>query len=242
MNDPAISNSEGKLMRASIWSVLLLSASVSAHASTWILADDFSYLHNPEGQWSYGWSETLGGKFSLDTIFEATLYNTVGGSVTGWRGDSYLSEGDYYPLIWKYSGDPGKDVSVMDGYAANGPSTGEVVIRQRSGGVAMHPAPNAYAVARWTAPAVGTYFVSAMFYDVCGHATTDVHVAHNGYILFSGTINGFGSTQAWNSANTGIRLAAGDRIDVIVGNGGNGYTSDSTGVDLVIRNTNWLGK
>jgi hypothetical protein len=173
-------------------------------------------------------------------VFEATLYNTEGGSVTGWRASAYLSQGDYYPLVMKYSGDAGKDVSVLDGYAANGPGSGEVIVRQRSGGVVMHPAPNAYSVARWTAPAAGRYFISATFYDVNGLATTDVHVAHNGVLLFNGKVSGAGSTQAWNSADKGIALAAGDRIDAIVGNGGNGYGSDSTGVDLVIRNTNFL--
>jgi hypothetical protein len=226
-------------MKTIIWSALLIAASVTAHASTWSLADNFSYSTNPGGQWSYGWSTTPSGKFMLDKLFEAILYNTSGGSVTGWRGDSYLSVGDHYPLILRYSGDPGKDVSVLDGYAASGPGTGEVIIRQRSGGVVMHPAPGAYAIARWTAPAAGTYFISATFYDACGHATTDVHVAHNSGLLFSGKISGAGSTQVWNSANEGIKLAAGDKIDAIVGNGGNGYTSDSTGVDLVIRNTNF---
>jgi hypothetical protein len=74
---------------------------------------------------------------------------------------------------------------------------------------------------------------------VNGLATTDVHVARDGVLLFSGNVNGAGSTQVWNSPNSGIRLAAGETIEVIVGNGGNGYGSDSTGVDLVIRNTNF---
>jgi len=227
-------------MKTIFWSALLLAASVTAYASsTWSLAENFSYSTNPGGQWSYGWSTTPSGKFILDKIFEAILYNTSGGSVTGWRGDSYLSVGDHYPFILRYSGDPGKNVSVLDGYAASGPGTGEVIIQQRSGGVVMHPAPGAYAIARWTAPAAGTYFISATFYDACGHATTDVHVAHNSGLLFSGKISGAGSTQVWNSADAGIKLAAGDKIDAIVGNGGNGYTSDSTGVDLVIRNTNF---
>lgn len=229
----------GNSVKTIILSGVLLSASLAAHSSTWSLADNFSYSRNPDGQWSYGWSETLGGKFKIDTIFEATLYNTAGGSATGWRGDAYLSEGDYYPLVMRYSGDAGKDVSVLDGYAANGAGSGEVVIRQRSGGIVMHPAPNAYAVARWTAPVAGTYFISAAFYDAGGHATTDVHVARNDVLLFNGKVNGAGSTQAWNSADKGIALAAGDTIDAIVGNGGNGYASDSTGVDLVIRNTNF---
>jgi hypothetical protein len=154
-------------------------------------------------------------------------------------GDSYLSQGDYYPLIMRFSGDSGKDVAVLDGYAANGAGTGEVIIQQRSGGIVMHPAPAAYAVARWTAPVAGAYVISASFYDACGHATTDVHVVHNGLVLFSGKVNGLGSTQAWNSANSGIWLAAGDRIDAVVGNGGNGYESDSTGVDMVIRNAHF---
>ena len=226
-------------MKTLTLSALLVSMLVTAHASTWNLADDFSYSSNPKGQWSYGWSATLGGKFVLDTIFEATLFNTSGGSATGWRGDAYLSDGDYYPIVMRYLGDPGKDVSALDGYVASGPGTGEVIIRQRSGGVVMHPAPAAYAIARWTAPQADIYFISAMFYDVNGLATTDVHVARDSALLFSGSVNGARSTQAWNSANSGIWLAAGETIEVIVGNGGNGYSSDSTGVDLIIRNTNF---
>src|ERR1700674_3009876 len=76
-------------MKTIIWSALLIAASVTAHASTWSLADNFSYSTNPGGQWSYGWSTTPSGKFMLDKLFEAILYNTSGGSVTGWRGDSY---------------------------------------------------------------------------------------------------------------------------------------------------------
>ncbi|HTT02937.1 MAG TPA: hypothetical protein VMG11_12705 [Steroidobacteraceae bacterium] len=225
-------------MKPIIGTVLLLSAA-AANATTWNLADDFSYSANPGGQWTYGWSQSLGGKFNLDTIFEATLFNTSGGSATGWRGDSYFNQGDYYPLVMRYSGDAGKDVNVLDGYAANGPGSGEIIIRQRSGGIVMHPAPSAYSVARWTAPQAGTYFISATFYDVCGHATTDVHVAHNGVMQFNGYVDGLGSTQHWNSSNGGIKLAAGDTIDAIVGNGHNGYTSDSTGVDLIIRNVDF---
>jgi hypothetical protein len=55
-------------------------------------------------------------------------------------------------------------------------------------------------------------------------------------MLFNGYVNGTGSTQAWNSLDVGIKLAAGDTIDAIVGNGHNGNASHSTGVDLIIRN------
>jgi hypothetical protein len=102
-------------------------------------------------------------------------------------------------------------------------------------------------VARWTAPATGLYQIEALFEGmqyIVG-ATTDVHVLDNSTSIFDGYVNGwvgraYITTPAFGpspeqSFSTTLAVSAGDTIDFVVGNGGNGQAYDGTGVSATIR-------
>jgi hypothetical protein len=96
----------------------------------------------------------------------------------------------------------------------------------------LHPGPSGeYTVVRYTAPAAGTYSVVGQFVGL-DSATTNVFVVLNNTFIFTGTINGAGSTAPFNFT---MPLIAGDVLDFAVGWGVNhNYTSDSTGLQGTI--------
>jgi hypothetical protein len=109
------------------------------------------------------------------------------------------------------------------------------------------PGLNAFTVARFTAPQSGQYQIATLFEGMQYYGqgvTTDVHVLKNGVPLFDGIINGwvgrpyittarFGSSPE-QSFSAMLNLSTGDRIDFVVGNGGNGYFVDGTGLSARI--------
>lgn len=101
------------------------------------------------------------------------------------------------------------------------------------GQLGMHPGRNReQSVVRWTAPATQTVTVAALFTgrDVAP-TTTDVYVLHNGFSLGGGIINRF---RVGPYFETTLEVQAGETIDFVVGDGGNGFTSDSSALDVVI--------
>jgi hypothetical protein len=98
----------------------------------------------------------------------------------------------------------------------------------------MHPGPaGQVSVLRWTAPAAGSYDVTAAFRALDAQpATTDVHVLHNGVSKFDGTVNATMSGPAY--AGT-LALQAGDTVDVAVGYGNGSYNYDTTAVSFRIN-------
>jgi hypothetical protein len=98
----------------------------------------------------------------------------------------------------------------------------------------LHPAANNdYAVVRWTAPAAGSYTVTAAWSDVDPHggngATGDIVL--NGVTLFS---------TSWSNGGAGLpagplvlSLAAGDRLDFLTGSAGD-YSFDSTAFNATV--------
>jgi hypothetical protein len=103
------------------------------------------------------------------------------------------------------------------------------------GELAFHPGRDGeYAVVRWTAPQDGRVELSARFASIAEHATTDVHVLHNGKPLFDGLINlrGAGPRQAFRAT---IQARAGDTIDCVCGYGNGDYGADTTALALVLR-------
>src|SRR5205807_1540026 len=97
--------------------------------------------------------------------------------------------------------------------------------------LAFHPgSAGQNSVIRWTAPAAGSYAITGSFSGV-DSATTDVGILHGSSQLFSGNINGQGSTAPFSFFES---VQAGESIDFTVGFGGNGFFSDSTGLDVQI--------
>jgi hypothetical protein len=89
----------------------------------------------------------------------------------------------------------------------------------------LHPGPNGeYSILRFTVATAGKYFIKGAFVSEGGN-TTDVHVLFDGISVFDGlSDSGHLSTKfSFNQI-----FAANQTIDFAVGNGGNGYSGDST--------------
>jgi hypothetical protein len=224
-----------------------LSVAGSASGQSYNAGQDFSNTNNPEGQWSYGWSQTSGSTFNL--LPNTTQFSgTAADGITPLTLDVWTSDccGTVQPLVehnavnQMYFSD---SVTIPPDTLCHGCSY--------IGGLAFHPGPNGEnAIVRWTAPAAGTYHVNATFAgeDATG-TTTDVSVYHHsatatkkifgadvlGYcgVAPSSSVGCFGTSPMQHFAGN-IVLAAQDTIDFSVGYGINGYGYDTTGLDVVI--------
>ena len=123
-------------------------------------AHDFSTRLNPNAVWSYGFTTSVGGPFTLDSISGSTFSS---GEV-GWFGPIPGCCAPGYPLV---VAQPGVIPDVLD----------------------MGPGPSSYAVVRWTAPTRGRWDVVGQFFGT-GLTTGDVHVLRNGTPLFDSPVNG----------------------------------------------------
>ena len=185
-------------------------------------AADFSATSNPAGPWSYGWEAQRGAVFNLDT-----QRTNVGGA----------------DIWFEPRGDP-----VVPGVFHNG--TNGTVNPYGShpfqpGQLGLHPGPHGdNAVVRWTAPSFGTYQVAATFSGMdTGGTTSDVAVLRNGGELYSGLVNGYGTTRTFSGV---VSVSAGETIDFTVGYGNNqNYGGDMTGLDAIIAEVplaSWGGR
>lgn len=221
-------------MKRSMCFAFCMIVSLTTRAQIWNLADDFSIDRNPNKQWSYGSTPTLGAAFKAFTVTSTITFQVRNGAVAEWNG-SYLQGDELFPIVAKYYGDPGTNVTVFSGTKED---PGINLIQRSANGIVMHPTlPGlGYGIIRWTAPQAGTYVIKVSFFsaDINVGATTDVHVQRNHVSVFDGDVNGIGSVQSYFSGTAGIALGAGDVIDLAVGPNGN-LTADSTGVDATIQ-------
>lgn len=184
----------------------------SSAASSWNVATDWVIGSNPSGQWSFGWSQSRGSAFN--PITREVDYTSL--SVDTWDGPYY----GFPHVDHNYGG------SEFRTYCCFIPA-GEVLV---------HPGPGGQnGVIRWTAPAAGTYSVSATWTARDYHAgtTTDDAVLENGsHQLYAGEVTGLTGRSSFSGE---VTLAAGDTLDFTVGVGTDGsYSSDSTGVAIEI--------
>jgi hypothetical protein len=190
-------------------------------ASTLALANDpakeFSIARNPNGLWSYGYTPTLGGSFTLYPVATANAEEAPGGDVWNEGGitcdNSCVSRSQRQEVL---------------------SSTGVDVVFPFDT-LHLHPGfLGQYAVVRWTIPLSGTYELRGSFQGTQRYGpTTDVHLQWNSTVaLFAGDINGFGDVALFDVRAT---VAAGDRIDFAVGIGGDGnFDGDSTAVQAIV--------
>ncbi len=103
------------------------------------------------------------------------------------------------------------------------------------GQMAFHPGRNGeYAVVRWTAPADEKIDFTAAFKTIAEKATTDVHVLHDGRVLYDGTINvRDGGPEARYQGSLGVKR--GDVIDCACGYGNGNYGADTTALAVTIK-------
>lgn len=191
-----------------VLAVLILAVLVCCHAqAAFDLAAEFDASNNPStlGPWRYGSTGSLGGGFSI--------YTTTGsdGPIAGWSGaggsnvTKNFSNSVYF--IGSQFWGPGE--------------------------AAAHPGISGeYAVFRFTTPAAGVWDIDSSFHGVNGAATTDVHVLINNLSIFDGYVSPGGGDAF--STLVPLALLAGNTIDFAVGFGGNGWSSDATGVSAQI--------
>ena len=188
-------------------------AALPAAAQTYSAANDFSATVNPNGVWSYGYETTLGGGLTLYTIKYAP-----NGNVKGWNQPIAFD----VPLVVKNFG------------AMAGGGFADLYLQP--GQLAFHPGPNnEYSIVRFTAPSAGTYNLASSFSAVTTDGTTtDVHVLDNNVSKFDGTVTGTYQASVGSTYSNNFVLASGETIDFAVGNGGNGFYQDSTGLDATL--------
>ena len=199
--------------------ILILSVAGVSHAT--VIADaaaDFSILGgNPNGQWTYGWTTTLGGTLNLLPNINSAFFHP---DIDAWH-EAFSGP---HPFIMKNVG-----VATAQG------ST----LQLDPGQLGLHPGPSGQlAVLRWTAPATTTYMLDGDFRGADRIGTsTDVHILHNGASLLSGIVAGFGAGTGPSFA-TSISMTMGDTLDFAVGFGTNqSFFFDSTALDARISTT-----
>jgi hypothetical protein len=200
-----------------------LSSGASAPGTAGVTCDTVASVSpsgaNPYGPWSYGWSSTLGSAFG---IYDHYLADASGydGLLDVWNASPEASLAD----------PPGSLPAAF--YNPSGMTIEVSSITAPPWQFFLHPGPQGqYSIARWTAPQAGNFAVQAVFEGIdSGPTTTDVHLLHNGEdAAAGGYINVNGGTNSYSFAMM-LALAAGDTIDFAVGDGGNGYANDSTGL------------
>ena len=125
-----------KMAELAVATMLLAAGAAQADITTWNLATDFSDTSNPAGAWAYGYKSSPGGSFTPYASF---------------------FRGEYGEPVWN-AGHP--DISVPNLFKNTW--TGSI-LGVSPGQVSLHPGPGTTSVARWTAPAAGSYDVTVTF-------------------------------------------------------------------------------
>jgi hypothetical protein len=208
-----------RVILVGILALCLLNAEASMAGTLYDAAADFSPTSNPNGVWSYGWSQTLGSTFNLDTT-SATI-----DGLNWWEGPIFT--GAQPPGSFPLVGHNGTTSPITFGGTAEA----------QPGQLWMHPGPqDQFSVIRFTAPDAGTFVLATSFtgIDFAGPTRTDVHVLLDGSSIFNGNVDGFGPGSG-PSFTTTLTLHAGDTIDFAVGDGTHGtYNNDSTGITATL--------
>jgi hypothetical protein len=204
--------------------VTLLSLVVLARpgvAQTYSAAVDFSDSSNPNGAWSYGYSYGVGSTFIPDTTNTASY--GPGLALGGWMGNVDSSPGANYPYALK-------------NFTANPVANNGTTVYQ-PGQLGLQPgSSNEDSIVRWTAPFSGTFNIAVTFsaMDSFGDST-DVHVLRNGSSLFNSMVlSGVFGSPSTVSFSVAQSVLAGDTIDFVVGNDGNGLNNDTTALTATI--------
>jgi hypothetical protein len=211
----------------------ILFAQLTQAPATFDASADFSFRDNPNKVWQYGYSATdslAPDQFRVDAQPERVDPKCdATGSIGFWHPAANNGPGpEYYPYV---AYNTSKQAKVgCKGWAVR---PGEIAMEGSTAGQ--------YSLVRFTAPAPGTYKVSAQFEGIhYGLSTTDVHVLHNGTSLFDADIDGYGGDPAFHqvegaspTANYSeqLELKANDTVTFAVGVGKDKKnSSDTTGL------------
>ncbi|MGB6691641.1 MAG: hypothetical protein WBE76_27705 [Terracidiphilus sp.] len=174
----------------------------------------FSARANPSGEWSYGWSQSQGASFKMDT----RTFSTMG--LDGWASECCEST---KPDV--YHNPTSKAVS----------PTGTDPIPAKS--LALRPGSEGEnAILRWTASISGRYTVKATFTGLNGVdlPRTAASIFLNQVEIFSGQVIGAGASHSQAFYGT-VSMLPGDNLDFAVGVGEKGnFLHSTTGLNVEI--------
>jgi hypothetical protein len=157
-------------------------------------AAQFDASNNPSsaGHWSYGYTGSVGGVFSLFTNVDDTD-----------TGPQWDMPDSYYPDVQKNTGGD------YDAYGGFFPANCLTLSPGQGTQLGL------YADIRWTAPTSASYSIDTVFTGVWDHSNSfgDVHVVVNGMSVFDGTIDHRSSSPYADS----LFLNPGDTVDFVVG-------------------------
>lgn len=196
-------------------SLLLAALCTSLSASS--IVGDFTDV-NPNGSWTYGWSNVLGGTFNQ----YPDCSSPTSCSDSGGYSENYIqwTTSSGFPYVWENIS--GSDIIYGTAY-------------HPVGWLIMHPDElGDYSVVRYTVPAAGGYTISGAFegLDSSGPTTTDVHVLLNNSSLFDAAVSAYYTNPGgYRPFSITQDFSAGDNVDFAVGYGTDGfYDFDSTGL------------
>ena len=199
---------------------LMVMTSCFLLASTFVFANDpvkeFSITANPNGAWSYGFTATLGGAF--------TLYPEAHANYLGVHGSDIWNAG---PSICRDQRAPEVGRIQAQLFVASVPVPHDTLY--------VHPGClGQYSILRWTAPLPGMYQMRGSFPGLARQtSTTDVHILLNSVTsLLNRNVNGPGDVALFDLRQ---QVAAGDTVDFAIGFGTDrNYNGDSMGLQLSI--------
>ncbi len=180
------------------------------------LAADYSTTDNPTGPWSYGsMPRALGGLTLFD--HQATAPLEPGADAVSYWNTGASSWAGYHAIF-----------ANLD----SAPALVSEELTVEPGEVVLHPSNSGdYAVARFTAPVDGTYELSATFDAIDGQAK----LADARVMLDDQTVCGANAMQDLSlTCDRRMTMTAGQTLDFMVGNGGDGFHDDAVAVDIVI--------
>jgi plastocyanin len=169
------------------------------------LSADYSLSSNPNGVWSYGWEETMGGSFNL-LLSSQTLRAPNGVPVQIWSLTPNTAPAVYHNAT--------TDTATSDyGQGIFPPNTTWFYAGENG-------APQNFGVIRFTVPSGGdgTYRLESAVRPYLNGPPgndTDYHVLRNNAELFGEVVAANGSSGYSNN----LALAAGDTIDFVIGRG-----------------------
>jgi hypothetical protein len=174
----------------------------------------FSARSNPSGEWSYGWSQSRGSEFKMDT----RTFSTLG--LDGWSSECCESTKPdvYHNPTAKAISPTGADAIPAKSLAVRPGSEGE------------------NSILRWTASISARYIVKATFtgLESANLQRTTASIFLNGVEIFSGNVNGSGASHSQGFYGT-VSMLRGDSLDFAVGVGDKGdYLHDTTGLNVEI--------
>ncbi|HLK57529.1 MAG TPA: hypothetical protein VKU00_13260 [Chthonomonadaceae bacterium] len=151
---------------------------------------------NPNGVWTYGWSNGLSGAFTIYP--DHRVIQPDCDPIDAW--DDLSNNVEFTPVVYQSTA-----------ACSNGN------VDYPAGALILHGGgqnDTAYSHILFTAPASGAYAISIAFTGRQVNVNADAHVLHNGLSLFDTVISSDGQSESFSDD---VSLAAGDVIDFAVG-------------------------